>query len=509
MQNSQKLESFELKVTTDHEQEKKMLYTFTLAAYNSKEQYTQYTMDMIDDAFHQCNVIFILYKNNIPAGYALIQKKDDIKNILLMFTLPTGQKQMLVTRLLGTILDYYHYENLILITHGFSWLIGPAISHGLLKNENQEYSTSQQQQVENQATKTYDDITSVWYDLTTDYGNEIGLRILQKALNQKDTSYTYDQIVNAFSKATQIMIVYHNYEQYSFAFIMHDNQKAIVLLLFTFVQGQMLISRMLTLLKEHYSSNQKMNMIQVKTYKFSWIIGPCIANGFIGPDELKSMHILHFNNIPFFTYNKLNSLLELRNQIEHEPCHEHLPIPKNFETMDCLGPLAKNFLTWCKPLLTNDEWTRTRFDLRVAMIREGQSLNPLGIHTDFIQKDKQGFFTNPKEYAKVILLSIGQPGTKIIINPISIACNVKNWTELWRDILYKDKMTHAKSFILQDAEPILMTNYQLHTARVLETNNPGLRMMMRLIVFPFEQISEVPTYGTKSIQQVYIGSQRM
>jgi hypothetical protein len=113
----------------------------TDAAMKSVTKYSDYSAAYVDIAFLAAESIYVVSIPSesgfvIPAGFALMSRNK--ARILMLFTLPAGKNNMLVSRLVGHIkLDVAHecrLDRLECDTHGYSWISGPCESHNFIKD---------------------------------------------------------------------------------------------------------------------------------------------------------------------------------------------------------------------------------------------------------------------------------------------------------------------------------------------------------------------------------------
>lgn len=345
--------------------------------------------------------------------------------------------------------------------------------------------------------------------------------------NGKYSDYNDATITQAFNQANKMYAVYVPSSlgisiPAGFSLI-HTNLEtkiASVLLLFTLPSGKghMLVTRLIGHMKLALADGQ-ITRIECHTQNFAWITGSCQAHHFVSENDDISNQPIHRTNILYFNYFPVQMLDAIpcianadEKSILNEPCFEHAPHNGHHK----IGPLCQSFLEMCRQenIVTEEEWSRSRLDVRSTILRPGQSGNPIGPHGDFIPTEPNtGFFCNPlpNQNLKIILVSTGSPGTRLYTEPFHVTITTSDWTTLWRDANFQKVIygPDAKYLDTKNGCPVIMNEMNIHTAQLLEAKNlqdgktACARLFIRLVIYPESRKSEVPTEAARSIPQVY------
>lgn len=355
----------------------------------------------------------------------------------------------------------------------------------------------------------------------------------------KYTDYSSEQINSAFANSNILFEMYVPSSEKilvpaGLALATVKEPIVTINLLFTLPagKGHMLISRLIGHSRVVFST-PTIDKIVCRSYGFSWIYGPCTSHGFVsvGNNNYEyRTNILHFNQHPVIKMAPITELVTASSEIiKMEPTIERGPFSlKEFFAREEISPeqiqkrpLYSSFISHLLKhnIVTKEELSRSRSDVRVSVLRPGQSSNPLGVHGDFTPRESETeFFCNPEkgETLKVIIVSSGKPGTRIYTKPVNVSICTKEWTKVWREAAVQDCITSSQDFFDSESGcPVVFTDMQLHEARALtasdmqtnETASP--RIFMRLVIYPKSRLSEVPKESFVSLHQVYVQSVEM
>lgn len=339
--------------------------------------------------------------------------------------------------------------------------------------------------------------------------------------NGKYSDYSEEQINVAFANCNLLFEMYvpdplsHVKIPAGLALVNVMHPVATIKLLFTLPggKGHMLISRLIGYSKNVFAVPE-IDKIVCHSHNFVWISGPCSTHRFTkateeGVYEYRT-NVLHFNQHPIV---KLDAVPELAaantDTIKSEPSFEHAPYSSELG-----GPLYSGFIQHLinRSIITREELSRSRSDVRVTVLRPGQSSNPPGIHGDFTPREPiTGYFCNPppQETLKIVIVSVGKPGTRVYTKPVDLAICTDEWTHLWREDRF-DSAVQNEHFDTDSACPVVFSEMQLHEARALSACDMSLgetasvRVFMRLIIYPESRRSEVPKCAAQSLPQVYL-----
>ncbi len=505
------IESYKIK----QNQERWMMYKMlTHASMQSELKYSDYLPTTITQSFKDAKYLICVTKQEVPMAFALVKKQINNKNpieITLLFTFPMGKGHRLITRTLSFICNLYNEKTIILHHYNFMWLKGPAMGYGF-----EEISPTKAMLLPRLNIEKTNAFVAM-DQLSGSFAIEENFQTISKALiyeideciskNPTCTDYSADIIKDAFTKATHIFVVNTcGGASCGFVLIQIVNNIAKILLLFSFpkYRGQMLISRMMSVIQESFAI-YPIQRIECETFQFKWIESVCLSHKFFQEStNIAKCNVLSFN------YGILETLPPLQNlknasfqDIMHEKSIEHSPM--NETILSDMGSLFQVFFKACN--IPNEKWPRIRIDVRSSVVGEGQSSNSIGVHSDFIDEDAKdtSFISNDGSVDEIYLVCIGEPGTRIYTTPFSIALHTKSWSEIWRDSKFVKHISDDQSIVTESCVPIKMDNMRLHTAQLVpfgtQTRNP--RLFMRIIVYAPSRMHMVPLNGVTSIPQVY------
>ncbi len=356
-----------------------------------------------------------------------------------------------------------------------------------------------------------------WYDLEQDKQiKELFLSHTRAACNSatKYSDYSNETIETKFQEAKSMYAVLIPSKSgiiIPAAFALMNSDKSKILLLFTLPagKGHMMVSRLIGHIKIDVAHDQKLPRLECDTNGFQWISGPCISHNFVKENEMLSRtNILYFNVKPAKQLPCMTPTLSTDDILE-EKTFEHAPITQaNFEEF---GPVVRGLLkSLLDQKIVNDvDLPRIRIDVRKAMLRDGQSSNPVGVHSDFIPtEEKTGYFCNPVDNDDlIILVSFGKPGTIVYTSKFGVPITTSDWCKVWREPAFQEHVfgEHAPKFVSQDGCPIIMNNMTLHSAQFLqaEKSQSEARLMIRFIVYSPSRQHLVPKKAAKGISQIY------
>jgi len=492
------LKSFTICVHDGLDAHAEHLQTMAKSAMNDQTiKYSTFSLQQIQDAFQQATSVIGIYIADrvipLPAGFATIQKNA----ITSIFTLPAGKGNMIVGRLLTYVMDYLP-EIEYVHTYNFDWIKGPCISRGFTFDKTIAQIPKKQVYLPpTNELPMIEECKLKYIDLTL-HRKEYE-EILVNEIDWSQTDYKMETIQAALLTSSHLLLVVDNIGQHlGFAlYTMTQNQMQIQIV-FTLPRGkgQNLIPRLICILKESYTHISNLDKVTCNTQAFPWFEGACRANQFYG-DITFECNVLHFN------YKKVQELEKLDTEkvdILQETTFEHSPLEG--PGVAKFGPLCQQFINLISKRVSKEELKYARLDVRASIIRAGQNMNPFGIHADFVPKDKNGFYSQPKKEDKVFLVSIGAPSTKIYTKPFGIAISSSDWTYIWRHDLFQKNLTDY--IVTKDGIPIEMNSMTLHTAQLYEGKEAIARLVMRIILFDSSRSDMVPTQFASSLPQVYM-----
>jgi hypothetical protein len=160
-------------------------------------------------------------------------------------------------------------------------------------------------------------------------------------------------------------------------------------------------------------------------------------------------------------------------------------------------------------ILTQEELARSRFDVRVCLLRAGQSQNPLGIHCDF--------FNPEASRLKILFVTNAYSETRLYTQPcVTTLANVKDWYRVVRQPEIEAAIRTTSSIgpnnyvVAKCGEPVMFTDRTLHEAKALTKDQLPAgseivwRYMIRIVVYPSDRLDEVPKSGGVGVSQVYM-----
>lgn len=327
----------------------------------------------------------------------------------------------------------------------------------------------------------------------------------------KYSDYSDEQVVNAFATTTDMIFAA---EASSPLFVvplalilMNVNT---ITLTFTLPAGKgrkIIITMIEEAVKYLRDSDKGHDEILCETHGFGWITSSAAYNKFnplpAPTNSLYHTYILRFNVDPLIKHDKIPTIASATvEQLKSETLIENA----NYEYVkENGGKLVKSFLS--EEILTEEEMSRTRFDVRVGLLRAGQSQNPLGVHCDF-------FSPQSSSRLKILFVTNGYSETRLYTEPcMTNMADVKDWYKVVRQPEVAECV--SKNYVVPEAgQPIQFSDRTLHEAKALRKEQIPTgsecvwRLMIRAVVYPPDRVSEVPKSGSAGVPQVYMLSEQ-
>jgi len=333
----------------------------------------------------------------------------------------------------------------------------------------------------------------------------------------KYSEYSIAQVNSAFDNATDLIFATtYPVEQFPLPLAVILMRRNSITLMFTLPSGMgnrlsmLIVEEAVKFLRPQY------NTLFIKTYGFTWLRASAEFNKFLKhDDDVFKTYILKFNQSPPILHTPVSSLIDVGSDFKAEPLIENA----NYEyAQNNGGPLLKDLLN--QDILTEDELQRARFDVRGALLRPGQSQNPLGLHCDFFKPIEQPDANvsedevKPHEPLKIIFVSNGCNKTLFYTKPV-----VTHYPETsdWYKIIKQPEIASAVAGPCMSpapGQPIQFSDSHIHEAKaLLKSEIPDgasaiYRLMFRIVVYPESRISEVPKGGCEGVSQVYMMSEQ-
>jgi len=315
----------------------------------------------------------------------------------------------------------------------------------------------------------------------------------------KYSDYSEDQVNKAFIEATDLILAF---EPSSSPFLtiplaLSLMKRNTITLTFTLPAGKgrkiiiNVIEETVKLLRPSYDT------ILCQTYGFDWIKSSASYNKFKELDNTNHQtYVLKFNTSKPMFYVPIPAFIEC-NSFKEEPlienaCYDYV--------MNNGGPLLKELLN--KNIFTEAQLKNSRFDVRGAILRPGQSQNPLGLHCDF--------FKPCVDPLMILFVTNGYSETRIYTEPcITHMADTNDWYKIIRQPEVASTVS-GPYVVPKKGEPVIFTDTNIHEAKALtKSEMPDgassiYRLMMRIVVYPDSRKDEIPTGGSIGISQVYM-----
>lgn len=354
----------------------------------------------------------------------------------------------------------------------------------------------------------------------------------------KYSDYSDEQVVQAFASATDIIFPA---EVASPLFVVPLAvvlmQRNTITLTFTLPAGKgrkIVINLIEEAVKYIQSKEEGYDCVLCQTHGFDWISSSAAYNkferlsnstGIRDDDKIYKTYILRFNVDKLIEHDKVEALaVATTEQIKQEELIENA----NYDYVKShTGYLLKSLLDSSleRGTLTEEELARARFDVRVSLLRPGQSQSPLGTHTDFLSVDAVARL-------KILFVTNGYSETRLYTTPCMTTMAgslTKDWFRVMRQPEIQAAITGSadstgpaddkieKPYITaKPFHPIIFTDRTLHEATVLTKEQMPVgceavwRYFIRIIVYPEDRLNEVPKGGSVGVPFTYLlSSQEM
>jgi len=330
----------------------------------------------------------------------------------------------------------------------------------------------------------------------------------------KYSDYSDEQVVNAYETATDMIFVAVATTSPLFVVPLAVVLMSLNTITLTFTlpagKGRKIVISLIEEAVNYLRQKEMYDSILCQTHGFGWITSSAAYNKFeplAGSSSLYRTYVLRFNVDPITVYDTIEPLVNISSdKIKKEPLIENGSydyIKQNG------GPMLDELLN--QNILTEKELSRSRFDVRVGLLRAGQSQNPLGIHCDFFNPDKIN--NGVADRLKILFVTNAYSETRLYTKPcITTMAHAKDWYKIVRQPEV-DLVVKSNDYIIaKRGQPIMFSDRTLHQATALtkEQLPPNSevvwRYMMRIVVYPESRADEAPKpgQGCVGVPQVYM-----
>jgi len=343
----------------------------------------------------------------------------------------------------------------------------------------------------------------------------------------KYSDYSDEQVIRAFASATDMIIAAEGSSPLFMAklavVLMQRNTITLTSTLPAGKGRKLIISLIEEAVNYIKAKEDAYDCVLCQTHNFDWIHSSAsynkfevVSSGNTVDGKMYKTCILRFNIDTLINCDKVDALADATvDQVKSEPLIESA----NYAYASShAGYLLKSLLdsSLKREVLTEEELTRARFDVRVSLLRPGQSQTPLGVHCDMSNVEAGGRL-------KILFVTNGYSETRLYTTPC-VTTMAGSLTKDWFRVMRQHEVqavtdgstssihyTVAKPFY-----PIIFTDRTLHQATALTKEQMPVgceavwRYFIRIIVYPAERLAEVPKGGSVGVACSYLlSSQEM